>query len=193
MNSYIKYNIAQEKQNILNYLRERKTKLNEDGIIELGLFGSFAKDEADLASDVDICIKSTDIFYKKYLGFEAVIYLDELREEFVRKFKRQMDICDEADILELFNKNDIRGLKAIRNIASHDYEGLNLAIIEEIIRYRLPPIREKIALFLERQDNPLRSKDILGFIDENLEEEMKQEDESSKETANAYANRIRKK
>ncbi|MCR2102256.1 hypothetical protein CUPS4256_03160 [Campylobacter upsaliensis] len=99
----------------------------------------------------------------------------------------------EADILELFNKNDIRGLKAIRNIASYDYEGLNLAIIEEIIRYRLPPIREKIALFLERQDNPLRSKDILGFIDENLEEEMKQEDESSKETANAYANRIRKK
>lgn len=99
----------------------------------------------------------------------------------------------EADILELFNKNDIRGLKAIRNIASHDYEGLNLEIIEEIIRYRLPPIREKIALFLERQDNPLRSKDILGFIDENLEEEMKQEDESSKETTNAYANRIRKK
>ncbi|WP_270971084.1 hypothetical protein [Campylobacter upsaliensis] len=52
MNFYIKYSIAEEKQNILNYLRKRKTKLNEDGIIELGLFGSFAKDEADLASDV---------------------------------------------------------------------------------------------------------------------------------------------
>ncbi|EAH5552936.1 hypothetical protein ABV837_001052 [Campylobacter upsaliensis] len=52
MNSYIKYSIAEEKQNILNYLRKRKTKLNEDGIIELGLFGSFAKDEADLANDV---------------------------------------------------------------------------------------------------------------------------------------------
>ncbi|ELG8494510.1 hypothetical protein ROJ11_001236 [Campylobacter upsaliensis] len=52
MNSYIKYSIAEEKQNILNYLKERKIKLNEDGIIELGLFGSFAKDEADLANDV---------------------------------------------------------------------------------------------------------------------------------------------
>ncbi|TNB54245.1 hypothetical protein FDW47_08580 [Campylobacter helveticus] len=52
MNSYIKHSIAEEKQNILNYLRKRKTKLNEDGIIELGLFGSFAKDEADLANDV---------------------------------------------------------------------------------------------------------------------------------------------
>ncbi|EAK0465449.1 hypothetical protein MU007_000348 [Campylobacter upsaliensis] len=52
MNSYIKYSIAEEKQNILNYLRKRKTKLNEDGIIEFGLFGSFAKDEADLANDV---------------------------------------------------------------------------------------------------------------------------------------------
>ncbi|EAI9131861.1 DUF86 domain-containing protein [Campylobacter upsaliensis] len=99
----------------------------------------------------------------------------------------------DVDILELFSKDDIRGLKAIRNIASHDYEGLNLAIIEEVIRYKLPPIREKIALFLERQDNSLRSKDILGHIEENLKEEMKQEDESSKETANAYANRIRKK
>ncbi|EAI0687099.1 hypothetical protein E0379_04480 [Campylobacter upsaliensis] len=28
MNSYIKYSIAEEKQNILNYLRKRKTKLN---------------------------------------------------------------------------------------------------------------------------------------------------------------------
>ncbi|WP_270977279.1 DUF86 domain-containing protein [Campylobacter helveticus] len=99
----------------------------------------------------------------------------------------------EADILELFNKDDIRGLKAIRNIASHDYEGLNLAIIEEVIRYRLPPIREKIALFLKRQDNPLRSKDILGSIEENLKEEMKQEDESSKETANTHSNKIRKR
>lgn len=52
MNSYIKYSIAEEKQNILNYLKERKIKLNEDGIVELGLFGSFARDEADLANDV---------------------------------------------------------------------------------------------------------------------------------------------
>lgn len=110
MNSYIKYNIAQEKQNILNYLRERKTKLNEDGIIELGLFGSFAKDEADLASDVDICIKSTDIFCKKYLGFEAVIYLDELREEFVRKFKRQVDICDVASFNEEKKQSLLKGV-----------------------------------------------------------------------------------
>ncbi|EAH4720870.1 nucleotidyltransferase family protein [Campylobacter upsaliensis] len=110
MNSYIKYSIAEEKQNILNYLKERKIKLNEDGIVELGLFGSFARDEADLASDVDICIKSTDIFCKKYLGFEAVIYLDKLREEFVRKFKRRVDICDIASFSEEKKQSLLRGV-----------------------------------------------------------------------------------
>ncbi|TNB61628.1 HepT-like ribonuclease domain-containing protein [Campylobacter helveticus] len=90
----------------------------------------------------------------------------------------------EADILELFNKDDIRGLKAIRNIASHDYEGFNLAIIEEVIRYRLPPIREKIALFLERQDNPLRSKDILGSIEENLKEEKNSNSQNTQNKTN---------
>ncbi|WP_270975561.1 DUF86 domain-containing protein [Campylobacter helveticus] len=95
----------------------------------------------------------------------------------------------EADILELFNKDDIRGLKAIRNIASHDYEGLNLAIIEEVIRYRLPPIREKIALFLERQDNPLRSKDILGSIEENLKEEKNSNSQNTQNKTNILRKR----
>lgn len=91
----------------------------------------------------------------------------------------------DANILELFSKDDIRGLKAIRNIASHDYEGLNLAIIEEVIRYKLPPIREKIASFLDKcEDNQtLRSKD----IDENLKENKEQE------TISTHTHKIRKR
>lgn len=95
-----RYNISEEKNKILSYLKEKKEKLNEDGITELGLFGSFARDEADLASDIDICLKSTTLFCKKYSGFKALIYLDELREEFVLKFKRQVDICDTASMSE---------------------------------------------------------------------------------------------
>ncbi|EAI7754790.1 DUF86 domain-containing protein [Campylobacter coli] len=60
-------------------------------------------------------------------------------------------IQDDFDInlTEIFTKEDIRGLRAIRNIASHDYDGLNLGIIEDVIRYKLPPIQEKIINFLE--------------------------------------------
>lgn len=63
----------------------------------------------------------------------------------------------DPNILSLFTQDDIRGLKCIRNIASHDYDGLNLAVIEEVIRYKLPPIREKIDLFLNE----------ISFIDKN--------------------------
>ncbi|WP_276950704.1 HepT-like ribonuclease domain-containing protein [Helicobacter rodentium] len=60
-------------------------------------------------------------------------------------------IQDDFDInlTEIFTKEDIRGLRAIRNIASHDYDGLNLGIIEDVIRFKLPPIQEKIVNFLE--------------------------------------------
>lgn len=70
-------------------------KLKNDRIVELGLFGSFAKDKADVASDIDIVICSSEIFIKKFDGFQALIYLDELREKLMKKFKRQVvDICD---------------------------------------------------------------------------------------------------
>lgn len=46
------------KEEILNYLKEIKPKLKEDGITEIGLFGSYAKGTNDIASDIDIVIKS---------------------------------------------------------------------------------------------------------------------------------------
>lgn len=55
------------------------------------------------------------------------------------------------NITAFLTKEDMRGLSAIRNIASHDYEGLNLGIIEEVIRSKLPPIQQKINAFLQDQ------------------------------------------
>lgn len=61
-------------------------------------------------------------------------------------------IQDSADIkaLSIFSREDIRGLSAIRNIASHDYEGLNFDIIESVISDYLPHIKEKIEKFLAK-------------------------------------------
>ncbi len=86
------------KNEILDYLREVKPKLQADGIEKLGLFGSYAKDRADVASDVDIVIKTTDDFVRKFRGFKGFIYLDELRDDFISKFKRQVDLCDTASM-----------------------------------------------------------------------------------------------
>lgn len=57
-------------------------------------------------------------------------------------------IYNGENITAFLSKEDMRGLSAIRNIASHDYEGLNLGIIEEVIRSKLPPIQQKINAFL---------------------------------------------
>lgn len=68
------------------------------------------------------------------------------------------------DISGIFSREDLRGLSAIRNIAAHDYDGLNFTIIESVIRDYLPPIKEKIHKFLEQNKEieckPSKNKDI---------------------------------
>jgi predicted nucleotidyltransferase len=53
------------KTNILDYLKEHYAEFKEKYHIEqIGLFGSYARDEATKDSDIDICIKTehTDLF-----------------------------------------------------------------------------------------------------------------------------------
>jgi len=51
------------KQTILDYLRNYKQILNEKyGINKLGLYGSYARDEATSSSDVDIFYDTNDKF-----------------------------------------------------------------------------------------------------------------------------------
>ena len=46
------------KSAILDYLRSHKIELNEKyGVSKIGLFGSYARDEADSESDIDIAVE----------------------------------------------------------------------------------------------------------------------------------------
>ena len=47
-------------------------------------------------------------------------------------------------ILSKFGKSDLKGAIDIRNFIAHDYEGINLSIIEFVIRERLPLIKNII-------------------------------------------------
>ena len=47
----------------------------------------------------------------------------------------------EWDILSQFDKNDLKGTYDVRNYIAHDYEGVNLGVIEHIIRDKLPKIK----------------------------------------------------
>lgn len=60
----------------------------------------------------------------------------------------------EVNVLDFFSSSDIRGLKAIRNLAAHDYDGLNTDILYEVLKEYLPPIAKKLDDFFANLDSP---------------------------------------
>ena len=84
------------KEPILLYLKELKPKLAKEGITEIGLFGSFAKEEATIYSDIDVFVKTTDEFRKKHLGFKGFSFLEDLRQDIAKHFNKEVDLCNIA-------------------------------------------------------------------------------------------------
>lgn len=66
-----------------------------------------------------------------------MMHLTSIAEQFDKLSKD-----GEFEILSKFDKNDLKGSYDIRNYIVHDYEGLNLMIIEVVIREKLPKIKE---------------------------------------------------
>ncbi len=84
------------RQDVLQILRENKERFAEKyGVTKLGLFGSFARNEATEASDVDVCVEMPPNFF----SVEAV------REELESSFRCHVDIVRlRDDLRELFKK-----------------------------------------------------------------------------------------
>jgi uncharacterized protein with HEPN domain len=66
-----------------------------------------------------------------------MMHLTSIAEQFDKLSKD-----GEFEILSKFDKNDLKGSYDIRNYIVHDYEGLNLMIIEVVIREKLSKIKE---------------------------------------------------
>jgi len=45
-----------------------------------------------------------------------------------------------SKILNAFDEQDLKGITSVRNFIAHDYDGVRLGIIEDILRYKLPVI-----------------------------------------------------
>jgi len=93
-------------------------------------------------SYIDAIIKSVD--GKIYVALEdkqtnrpaILMHLVAIAEQF-DKLKK-----DNSKILDKFLKEDIKGIYDIRTFIAHDYDGVNLAIIETAIRYGLPIVEK---------------------------------------------------
>ncbi len=56
---------------------------------------------------------------------------------------------NEFEILEHFSKKDLRGLSAVRNYIAHDYDSVDDMIIEDVVRFNIPAIKEIIKKILK--------------------------------------------
>ena len=87
-----------KKEQILIYLSQIKEGLMKNGIEKIGLFGSVATEKDDLYSDIDIVIKTTPEFVRKFDGVTGFLFLEELREDLKKHFHKPVDICDESGL-----------------------------------------------------------------------------------------------
>ena len=93
------------KEYILTKLKELKPKYEQDGLIILGLFGSYAKDNATENSDIDILYKlEIDKFLTKYDGFSGFSKLNSVRDELKDIFHKNIDLCTINQNNETFKK-----------------------------------------------------------------------------------------
>jgi uncharacterized protein with HEPN domain len=56
----------------------------------------------------------------------------------------------ELEILAYFEKQDIKGSYELRNFIAHDYEGVDLYIVEDVIEQRVPIIKNSVFKILEK-------------------------------------------
>jgi hypothetical protein len=80
-------------QNILNFLSENKLFLREQfHVVKIGIFGSFARNEQNPDSDIDILIEMennvSNVYDLKW----------NLREFLKNQFQRNVDICNSKHI-----------------------------------------------------------------------------------------------
>ena len=95
-----------QKNEILSKLKELKPAYAEEGLILLGLFGSYAKDTQTKFSDIDVAYKlDYDKFSQKYKGgFAKLLRIDDIKKELESIFKTPIDLVQDT------NKSILKGL-----------------------------------------------------------------------------------
>ncbi|WP_298705812.1 HepT-like ribonuclease domain-containing protein [uncultured Campylobacter sp.] len=103
-----------------------------------------------------ICKKIDAIQQICKIGVEKAL-ADELRDRVIMHLiscnEQLQKIQDSGDIeiLSIFAPSDVAGFRGIRNASAHDYEGLNLAIVQSVISDYLPNIKQNIDKFLKNK------------------------------------------
>ncbi len=87
------------KNEILSKLKELKPAYEKEGLILLGLFGSYAKDTQTKFSDIDVAYKlDYDKFSLNYKGgFSKLLRIDDIKKELQTIFKTPIDLVSDSN------------------------------------------------------------------------------------------------
>jgi len=82
------------KESIIAYLESIKEEFIKRGISHIALFGSFAKMQDGVYSDLDIAIKKSSDYFDRYSAYDYFETIKELKSKLRKKFHRNVDILD---------------------------------------------------------------------------------------------------
>ena len=82
------------KESILNFLAEIKSELQDDGIVRLGLFGSFSRGDETVYSDIDIAIAKESDYLSSRTAYSYFDEISKIKTLIEKKFHRKSDVFD---------------------------------------------------------------------------------------------------
>ena len=97
-------NVQLTTEQIIKKIANIKTNYEAEGFIVLGIFGSYARGEATVDSDLDILFETNNTFLNKYKGWEIFGKIEAIREELESKMGIKIDLIDRAGIDEIGKK-----------------------------------------------------------------------------------------
>ena len=95
---------VETKQDVIELIRNNRDRFRGFGVSEVGLFGSFVREEQTDESDVDLVLATDDRSYDNFLKLE----------EFTKElFSRSVDIIFESDLNEMNGRVICRELEYV--------------------------------------------------------------------------------
>ena len=82
------------RENILRYLSDIKSDLSQNGIARIGLFGSYARGEDTLYSDIDIAIQKEEGYLNRRSAYDYFDEIAKIKRLISAQFHRNSDVFD---------------------------------------------------------------------------------------------------
>lgn len=82
------------KKEIIKFLIDLKEELLKNGFSKIALFGSYARDDTNLYSDIDIAIQKDKNYLQKYTAYEYFEQVASIKDLVRKKFQKNSDIFD---------------------------------------------------------------------------------------------------